>query len=160
MNFQNLASIAAIIPMLAPAADRWNTDPVTDIVRMDGDRLAIIFMEGAGGTGTVKFEPKAYTDFLGSNGENIPFRYKKTAAAGGDVFSAKLADGDKTNGYTTTAGANKLIYIEIDKRDLPAGKLFVGVKCTEVANDPCLGAAVGLMYHMGFTDDPMPTVIA
>ena len=118
--------------------------------------LSRIETEGAGGTGTVKIQAQACDDFTPSNTVDIPFKYRVNST--GDTWGA-LTDSAAT-GYTTSAGANKKVAVEVDARQLPEGYNKVRIKLTEVVNDPCLA---GLSYILSKPRNSMavlPTAIA
>ena len=120
--------------VLAPAADRYNTNPATAGVSMRSFRNAVFLInEGAGGTGTATVTVEGCSAANGTGAEAIPFKYRQSTGSGatlGELTQAAAA------GFTTTAGANKVIAIEVDSDDLPPNKPYVRLQLTEVANDP------------------------
>lgn len=130
MNMQNSLPVFA----LAPDADRYNANPATDIINMaDYTHCNFFLHEGAGGTGTVKLIVQACDDVSATATTDLAFRYR--VAQTGDTFGAwtEIA----ATGYTTVAGANKIVQVEVDNQQLPDGKPYVRLSLTEVANDPC-----------------------
>ena len=128
-NMQNLLPVFA----LAPDADRYNGDPASDVISMvDHANLNFLVMEGAGGTGTATLTVEACDDFVPTTQTAIPFKYR--TAQTGDTFTA-WAEATAA-GITTVAGANKMIEIEVDNRDLPDGSPNARLQITEVVDSP------------------------
>lgn len=142
---------------LAPDADRYNTDPATDVVSLAKyEHATFILFEGAGGTGTVKIEVEECTAADGSGNTAIPFRYRLCET--GDTWGALTAAA--ATGYTTVAGANKMVAVEIDGDELSEGSPWVRLQLTEVANDPCDAAVAVIMSGPRYAEDVLPTAIA
>jgi len=146
----------SVLPALAPDADRYNGDPDTDIFSLENySHITFVLSEGAGGTGTAKIVATASDDNAGSSTEAIAAKYRTWDATNGWGDLTTLA----TTGYTTVAGANKIVVVEIDAQDLPAGKPFVYLDLTEVANDPCdagiLAILSGARYPEADPVDPL-----
>ena len=124
-----------------PVADAWDTTSGTsDIVNMNRhNRVRFILFWGVGATGTFTPVVEACDDVAASNVTAIPYRYRVTTAAAGPgaVTLATAA------GFTTTAGSNQVVEIEVDAATVGAtGYGFVRVKCTEVVNSPILGGCL------------------
>lgn len=151
------------IMALAPAADRFDTNPATDIICMkDYQRVSFFILEGAGGTGTAKITAEACDDFSASNTAQIPFKYRLAQDAGNltDQFSDVARQDTPATGYTPPAGANKITEIIIDARDLPEGKDKVRLQLTEVVNSPVAAAVFAVAYQPRIRKAVMPTAIA
>lgn len=124
------------VMVLAPDADLYAADPATDIVNMGRyGHAQFVIMEGAGGTGTVKIEVEACSDNTGSDNEAIAFKVREGSAADPEV-NGTLTD-VAAAGHTTTAGAQKVVVVEVDSEDLPEGKPWLRLQLTEVADSPC-----------------------
>jgi len=150
-----LSERAAVFTALAAVADRYNTNPSTVGVRMGlADHVAFLLSEGAGGTGTVKLEATAESD-AGGDAEAIPFRYR-TKAHTTSVFGALS---DKVAEYTTVAGANKDVIVEVQGVGLPEGKSIVRLKLTEVVNDPCLAGVLALASRLRYAGAVLPELL-
>lgn len=142
---------------LAPDADRYNTDPATDVLNMAGyGQVTFILQEGAGGTGTVKIQVEECSALDGSGATAIAFRYR--VAQTGDQFTA-FSTAVAVDGYTTVAGANKMVAIEVDTRDLSEGFPFVRLQLTEVVDSPVDAAVMAIASESRFATDPLPSVI-
>lgn len=154
------------VMILAPDADRFAGSVVSDVVSLaDYGKASCIFMEGAGGTGTYTIQVAACDDFVPTTHTAlVPFKVRVASDAGTltDQFVDEdaLADQDKTTGYTSVAGANKMIEVIIDARDLPTGYDKFRLELTEVANDPIDGAVLALLYQPRLRKATMPTAIA
>lgn len=146
---------------LAPAADRWNTNPATDIVntKLYGKVAFLVHQEG-GTTGKATITLEACSDVSATGAEAVAFKY----SVGGTGAST---DGDATGaiteaaaaGFDTTANADKLYVIEIDAADLPEGKPFVRLKATEAANDPVNGSVTILLTEARYAGASLPSAI-
>jgi len=147
---------------LAPAADRWNTDPATDIVHASDYRsIAFLVHQSGGTTGKATLTVEACSDVSGTGAVAIPFSYSvggTGAGAGGDDAGAVTAA--TAAGFDTTPNADKLYIIGVGSDSLPADKPFVRLKCTEAANDPVNGAVEILCYEPRYAGASMPTAIA
>ena len=142
---------------LVPAADRYNTGQASDVVSMKNyGHLTAVLNEGAGGTGTVKLEVYACDDLVPSNRVAIPFKYKLNTT--GDTWGS-LVEAAAT-GYTTIAGANKKVAIEIDARELPQGYPCVQIQSTEVVDSPCVAGLEFMLSKPRYAGDVLPTAIA
>ena len=151
---QNSQSVMA----LAPDADRWNGDPATDIINTKNyGHVTFYIMEGAGGTGTTVLTVEECDDVSASNSTAIAFNYRVTAAGGGDTFGALTAA--TAAGYTTIAGAQKQIIIEIDAAELSDGFPFVRIQTTEAVDSPCDAAIIAICTKPRYSQAIMPTAI-
>lgn len=148
MDLNSLIESVKFVKGLAPAADRWNTNPTTDIVNTKlYDKVCFVAHQQGGTTGKATFTVEASSDVSGTGATAVAFRY----SVGGDGAST---DGDATGavtaatsaGFDSTANADKLYLIEITAAELPADKPFVRLKCTEAVNDPVNGAVEIVLY--------------
>src|SRR3990172_1098270 len=122
-----------LVMVLAPDADRYTADPATDIVNLKNYRHAtFIVNEGAGGTGTAVITVEECSDNAGTGATAIAFKSRVGAYPDvlGAIASAAAA------GYTTIAGANKFIVIEIDADELADDKPWVRLQITESVDSP------------------------
>ena len=146
-----------IVQALAPDADLYAANPATDVISTANyNHVTFIIQEGAGGTGTVKIQVEECTSAAGAGNTAIAFKYR--VASSGDTFAA-LTDSDSA-GYTTTAGANKQVLVEIDAAELSDGSPFVRLQLTEVANDPCDAAVVAIVSEPRYSAATMPTALS
>lgn len=132
------------IKALAPAADRWNTDPITDAINMANfNRLTFLVYQSGGTTGNATLTVLASTDASQTSAEAIPFRYRKMTTGASDVL------GSVTNataaGFTTTANEDSIYEIEVLSSALPDTKPWVHLKVTEATNDPVNGCIIALV---------------
>lgn len=142
---------------LVPAADRYNTNPASDVFNMkDYGHILFLLQEGAGGTGTVKIQVEACSDAAGSGNTAIAFNYRISTTT--DVWGARTASA--STGYTTVAGADKLVAVEIDAAELPATLNFVRIQLTEVVNDPCVAALIAILSQGRYPQNIPVTAIA
>jgi len=131
-----------VVPVLYPDADVYAADPATDVVNMKlYDHVTFILTEGAGGTGTVKLVVEECTSAAGANNTAIAFNYRLASTP--DTWGALTASA--ATGYTTVAGANKQVAIEIDSSELSVGYPYVRVQLTEVADDPCDAGMIAIL---------------
>ena len=106
----------------------WMGTVNSDIVNMRNWRkVHFEIAEGTGTTGTTVITIRSSDDNAASNSTAIPFRYRINTSAGvkGDWVSALAA------GFTTTAGGDQLIDIEIASNELTAGEPYVFLRGVE-----------------------------
>jgi hypothetical protein len=146
---------------LAPAADRWNTSPATDIVNTALYQKVTFLVHQAGGTtGRATLTVEACSDVTGTGATAVPFRYSvggTGAGAGGDETGATT--NATAAGFSTTAAAEKLYLLEVDAAELPADKPFVRLKCTEAVDDPVTGAVEILLTGARYAGQALPSAI-
>lgn len=146
---------------LAPAADRWNTNPATDIVKADEwDKVNFLVHQEGGTTGTATFTVEACSDNTGTGAEAVAFAYSVGAAGAGalsDILGARTEAA--AAGFTSTAASDRLYLIEIRADQLPESKPYVRLKCTEAVNDPVNGAVEILLYKGRYVGDAHNSVI-
>ncbi len=147
---------------LAPAADRWNTNPATDIVNLANySKCTFLVHQQGGTTGTATFTVEACSDVSATGATAIAYKYSvggTGASAGGD--DAGATTDAAAAGFTSTANAEKLYLIEVNAIDLPAGKNFVRLVCTEAVNDPVNGAVEIILSGSRFAGASQPTAIS
>ncbi len=128
---------------LAPVADAFSGTVASDVVNMrDHGSVVFLINIGVGTTGTSTITVEACDDVTPSNTTAIPFWYRQntTNDTQGTITAAT------TSGFTTTAGSNKLIAVEVRSEDLAAsGYKYVRLKAVESANDPVLGGITILL---------------
>lgn len=147
-----------VVQALPPAADRYNTNPATDVVSLKHYEEAIFVLEeGAGGTGTVKIQVEECSAAAGSNNVAIAFDYR-VGNADGSTLGAWTASA--AAGYTTTAGADKMVQVRVRGAALSDGKPWVRLQLTEVANDPCAASVLALLHGARYGGATQPTVVS
>lgn len=146
---------------LAPAADRWNTDPTTDIVNTKDYRKVVFLVHQSGGTtGKATLTVEACSDVSATGAVAVPFLYSVGGTGAGTDGDATGAVTEATAaGFDTTANADKLYLIQVEAAALPDGKPFVRLKCTEAANDPVTGAVEILLFEGRYIGAALPTAI-
>ena len=159
---QSLVQTMKFVKGLAPAADRWNTNPITDVVSMkDYNNLAFLVHQAGGTTGKATFTVQASAANDGGTPTAVAFRYAKGpdgAGASADVIGA-LTDATVA-GFDSTPAEDALYVIEVKAEDLPDGKPYVHLKCTESANDPINGSVSIVLYNGREIGATQPTVLA
>ena len=142
---------------LVPDADLYAADPATDIINMeDYSHVTFLLTEGAGGTGTVKLTVEECDDTTPTNSTAIAFKYR--VCSSGDTWGALTASA--ATGYTTTAGANKMVAVEVDAAELSDGYPFVRLQLTEVVDDPCDAGVVVILSGARYPQAVPTTAIA
>lgn len=142
---------------LAPAADRWNGSPATDVINMAlHDEITFIVMEGAGGTGTTTFTVEECDDTTPTNSTAIAFKYR--VAQTGDVFGALTAIA--STGYLSIAGANKMIQITVKAADLSAGFPFVRIQTAEGDSTAVAASIIAIMSQSRYSGDSHSSVLS
>lgn len=143
-----------VVPALYPDADRYNADPATDVFNLAlYDHITFILTEGAGGTGTVKIEVEECTAADGTGATAIAFNYR--VASTPDTWGALTASA--ATGYTTTAGANKQVAVEIDAAELSSDSKYVRLQLTEVADSPCDASVIAILSKPRYQEDVLAT---
>ncbi len=143
-----------VVPALYPDADRYNSDPATDVFDMRlYDHITFILTEGAGGTGTVKIQVEECDDTTPSNSTAIAFNYR--VASTPDTWGALTAA--TSAGYTTTAGANKQVAVEVDAAELSDGYPYVRLQLTEVVDNPCDASVIAILSKARYPQEVLDT---
>lgn len=128
---------------LAPVADAFSVSATSDVVSMKHhNRVRFLVLWGVGATGTSTITVEACDDTTPSNTSAIAFHYRVTVAgaAPGAITAATSA------GFTTTAGSNQIIEVEVPAENLAAsGYSYVRIKTTEVVDGAVLG---GILIEM------------
>lgn len=147
-----LASTALAIA-LAPAADRYNTDPATDVFDTKFYKgLRFEIHEGAGTTGTavVTAESCDQADAGGTN-TAIPFRYR--------VDSGEWQDAT-ASGFTTPAGGGQIIEVDVRAEDLPDGGRFCRLQLTEGVDAPTVAGVTCRAYGARYAEETPQSPVA
>jgi len=144
----NFIESIKVVKGLSPAADRWNTNPATDIVNTKlYDKVCFLAHQEGGTTGKATFTVEACSDVSGTGATAVAFRYSvggDGAGAGGDDTGAIVKA--TSSGFDSTPATDRVYLIEVDAEMLPTDKPFVRLKCTEAVNDPVNGAVEILLY--------------
>lgn len=133
---------------LSPSADRYNTDPASDVVNMENFEKAVFLIHqirnATSTAGTASVKPQAVSSVAASNAEDLPFKWSKKTTGADDTMGSvsSVAAG---NSFTTTANEDTIYVVEVDARDLPATKQFVQLKLTEVVNAPVVGSVICIL---------------
>jgi len=144
-----LSETLKIVNGLSPSADRFNTSPATDVVNAGlCDEVTFIVQHQGGTTGKATLTVEACDDVTPSNTAAVAFRYRRKTTGASDVWGAITAA--TTAGIDTVAGEDTAIEVSVKAAELPAGKPYVRLKCTEAVDDPVVGAVLiicsGLRY--------------
>lgn len=127
---------------LAPVADFFDSGAggASDVISLkDHNRARAILLWGVGTTGTATLTVEACDDVTPTTHTAIPFWYRITVAAA-DPGAITLAT---ASGFTTTAGSNQLVEIEINAAELNLlGRTYFRIVLTEVVDSPVLGGIV------------------
>ncbi len=141
---------------LAPDADRYASDPATDVINMANYRhVTFLLIEGAGGTGTATITVEECTALDGTGATAIAFNYRLAATA--DTFAALTAAA--AAGYLTIAGANKMVAIEIDSAELSDGSPFVRLTLTEAVASAVDACVIAIASEARYPQDTLISAI-
>lgn len=149
-----LSESTHIVTGIAPVADAFAGTVSSDVVNMEGcSGVRFIVHIGVGTTGTSTLTVEACDDVTPSNTTAIAYNYKQITSGDTDVAFAAAT----TAGFTTTAGSNKIIIIDVPASAIAStGYGYIRLKAVEVANDPVLGGVLieqyGLRYAQSVTD--------
>lgn len=145
---QLLTQKAFVSVALAAAADRYDSDPATDIYSTRlYEIVTFIIMHGAGGTGTVIVTVQKCTDNAGAGATAIPFRYRVGDADGVDLGAFQDAT---VAGFTLGPAADQIAVIEVLATELQPvaplvhGHEFVRLLLTEGVDDPVSAAVLAI----------------
>lgn len=144
---------------LAPAADRFNTNPPTDVYNLGlAEDITFIVAHAGGTTGKATITVEACDDVTPSNTTAIPFRYRRMTTGAddtmGDISVATAA------GIDTVPTEDTLIEINVRASELTAGKPFVRLKLTEAVNDPVVGFVLAILGNPRYQGETQPSVLA
>lgn len=141
---------------LVPLADRFSGTVNSAGVNLKlYGRATGLVVKGAGATGTTKLTVEACSNTGGTGATAIPFKYQvcTSGEAMGALQQAEAA------GFDTTAGANQMYVIHVDRRDLPDGLSFVRIKGVEQVDSPCDGAIYWVLSEPDYMSDSLPAAL-
>lgn len=142
---RNLAENAAMARALAPSADLWTGTKESDRFNLGrGRNLTFLVDESTGTTGTTVLTVQTYIAATGGSATAVAFRYRIGTVEGvfGDWIEAAAT------GFTTTAGGDQLILIEINAEELPDGNKFASLKGVEGVDAATLGSVIGILSDL------------
>lgn len=146
-----------VVNALPPVADAGNGTVSTDVINMSGAGRALFTLtKGVGATGNSTITVEACDDVTPSNTSAIPFRYRETTSGdtAGTVTEATTA------GFTTTAGNNTIVQVEVDAGDLAAsGYGYCRMKMVEVTDSPVLFGVTAQLFDLRVSDEAGDTYI-
>ena len=144
------------VTVLQPVADRYNLNPSTGRVNMAlVDHVCFLLSEGAGGVGTAKLTVEARKED-DSDPVLVKFWVRATPAASrvlGDLIQVDVP----ATGYTTIAGANKTVAIEVQGIGVPEDHPLVDVLVTEVVNAPVDAGIIAIAHRERYSGLSSPT---
>lgn len=148
-----------IVKGLDAVANAFASTVYSDVVNVkDWHVFTAIVHKGVGTTGTSKIQVEACDNANGDNPVAVPFSYQKMTGADDvptDVVTVSAADG-----FTTTAGSSQLYRLARETAGLPAGKTWMRVKATEVADADVLGGIIIELMNPRYGSQVPATVIA
>lgn len=157
----SLAETIKFVKGLAPAADRYNGDPATDIINLANyDKVCFLIHQQGGTTGKATVTVEACDDLSASATQAIAFRYAvgaSGAASGGDLMG-NLQEA-LAAGFDTTPATDRQYLIEVKADELPSGYPYVRLQLTEAANDPVNACVEVLCYGARYKGEALPTAI-
>lgn len=149
-----------IVQALAPAADRYNTNPSTDwICLRDYKTITFIIQHGSGATGTAVVTANMAEDASGTGSTAIPFKYRRVSDVTASDVPGAMTDAT-ASGFTITAGSNQLYYVEINADELDSDSPFVNLTLTESVNSPVDGAVLAVLGEPRYPGSVPMTAIA
>lgn len=140
MSNYKIAEVTHLGIGLSPLADAFAGTVYSDVINMkDFGKCRFIVAGGVGATGTSLFTVEACDDTVPTNVSAVPFYYRQhTSNDVGGTLTAATA-----SGFTNTAGADRLITIEVDAGALLAsGYGYVRLKAVEQTDSPVLGTVL------------------
>ena len=146
-----------VVNALPPTADAFAGTVTTDVISMRSwNHCTFIIQYGEGDTGQSVITMEACNDITPSHTEAIPFGYRECMS--GDTFGAM--EKVEASGFTTKAGSNKMVRIEVTSRTLPEDKPYVRLKAVESADGPVNGGVVAILSNPRYGGDAPDTVLA
>lgn len=135
---------------LAPAADRYNTNPATDIFHLaESAEITFLVYQQGGTTGKATITVEECDDVSASNSAAIAFKYRKLPT--GAITSATTA------GFDTTPNSEDIYEIYVKASDLSAGYGYVRAVLTEAANDPVNAAVIAILGERRYAGVTQPS---
>ena len=125
-----------------------------------GKHVTFIMQLGTGGvgTGTITVQAAPLVNMAGATA--IPFTYRVQATAQTtDAFAAPSTVATSA-GFTTAAGAQQLVFIEVEARALGAGNQFVQVVTAQGAAGAVVGSCVAVVSEPFFVGQTPPTTFS
>lgn len=148
-----------IVTGIAPVADIFNGNPVSDVVNLKNFKKALFLVSHTGGTtGTGNLKVQAVDNPAGANAVDVEFKYAKKVTGASDVWGA-VTQAVAATGVTTVATEATIYAIEVNADDLPEAKSYVQLKLTEVVNDPVTGAVTIVLLEPRFGGVPFATAL-
>jgi hypothetical protein len=132
-----------LVKGLDPIADAFDGTVNSDVVSMrDYGRARFIIHQGVGATGSSTLTVEACDDVVPTNTTAIAFWSRETLTGDTEGAITRRA----AAGFVYTVQSSKIIEVEVEAKDLPAGKPFVRLHAVESVNSPCLA---GILIEMG-----------
>lgn len=123
-------------------------------------RVSFLVTLGAGGVGTGTIIVQASATNNMASPTAVPFKYRvQSTANSSDAYASDYVAATAA-GFTTAAGANQLVVIEVDARDLPSGAQFVALNTTQVVAGVVAGGAIALGNDPMFIGTTPPTAFS
>ena len=112
---------------------------------------------GTGGVGTGTFTVLAAPTSSMSGAVAIPFQYRvQTTASTTDAFST-LTQTATAAGFTTIAGAQQLVFIEVEARAIGTGNQYIQLVTAQGAAGAVVGSAIAIVGEPKFVGQNPPT---
>lgn len=155
-----LSERLVFVKALAPAADRFNTNPTSDVINAGyGKKVGFLVYHQGGTTGVGKIQIEACSNNAGDNNEAVAFRYRKGTTGDSNAMGA-VTEATSADGVSTVAAEDAIIEVSVNADELPAGKPFVRLKITETTNDPVNAAVIGYVEDVRFAGETLPNVLS
>ena len=122
-----------------PVADAFAGTVYSDVYSMRAHgRMLFIVYQGVGATGSSTFTVESCDDFVPTNQTAIAFWSREILSGDTDGAITRRA----AAGFVNTVGSGKIILIEVDAKDLPAGEPNVRLAMVESVDSPVLGSVM------------------
>ena len=159
---QRMLQTTKFVNALIPVADRYDSDPATDVISMGNAKVCTFVVQtGVVTSGTAVITAEACDNTTPSNATAIPFRYKAFPLAGS---ASSAVEGDATNataaGFTTTPDTTSQLYIiEVEDSDLVSDREYVRLQLTEGVNQPVTAGVTAFLTGLNDAGDDIATVL-
>ena len=140
-----------------PVADAFTGTVNSDVYSMRAhQRILFVIYVGVGATGTSTLTVEACDDFVPTNTTAIAFWSREITSGDTDGAITRRA----AAGFTTTAGSSKIVLVEVDAKDLTAGKPNVRLVAVESVDSPVLGGILAIGGGGRYNKQINATIIA
>ena len=153
---KKLAEEAHFFNALVPLANAFAGTVYTDVINCENyASVCFVLQKGVGttGTSTITAVPVS-TNGASASGTAVGYDYSEITSTDVNPALTNVAN----TGFTTTAGSNTLVVVEVDLDKIAAsGYQYMRLAFVEVAAAAVLGGVLGIMYNPRYAGAGSPT---